>query len=239
MVRGDRLDYFGLAGYTDKELKRMGYTVWLPVQAKGSWLGEGDNHTFMNLLGNGLRAYEAGWYGGWGGRVPRQASTNSPFSALTSPDTSASAMATGLRTVNTQMGQNTEQMVYPNFFPPAQNSFAARLKWSVTPRYADANHEPVVRIMGPLTVAAVAGQPIKLYGAVSDPDGNAVSVRWWIFPMESYPHRVAITNPDSLQPDVLIPQDVKAGQTIHLILEATDNGTPSLTKYQRVIVMIK
>ena len=33
--------------------------------------------------------------------------------------------------------------------------------------------------------------------------------------------------------------DAQAGQTIHVILEATDNGTPSLTRYQRVIVTIQ
>lgn len=68
MVRGDIMDYFGIPGYSNDELKKMGYVVWLPVQPKGSWLGEGDNHTFMNMPGNGLRAYESGSYGGWGGR---------------------------------------------------------------------------------------------------------------------------------------------------------------------------
>ena len=68
MVKGDIMDYFGLPGYSNDELKKMGYVVWMPVQTKGSWLGEGDDHTFMNMPGNGLRAYEAGSYGGWGGR---------------------------------------------------------------------------------------------------------------------------------------------------------------------------
>ena len=42
--------------------------LWMPVQAKGSWLGEGDDFTFMNMPANGLRALQAGAYGGWGGR---------------------------------------------------------------------------------------------------------------------------------------------------------------------------
>jgi hypothetical protein len=49
--KGDKLDYFGLSGYTDAQLRSMGYVVWMPVQAKGSWLGEGDDFTFMNMLG--------------------------------------------------------------------------------------------------------------------------------------------------------------------------------------------
>jgi len=33
--------------------------------------------------------------------------------------------------------------------------------------------------------------------------------------------------------------DASAGQTIHLIFEATDNGTPPLSRYQRVIVSVR
>ena len=57
MVRGDRTDYFGLSGYTTEQLKEMGYMVWMPPQPKGSFLGEGDTPTFINLIGNGLRAF--------------------------------------------------------------------------------------------------------------------------------------------------------------------------------------
>jgi hypothetical protein len=39
MVKGDKLDYFGLSGYTNEQLRKMGYAVWMPVQAKGSWRG--------------------------------------------------------------------------------------------------------------------------------------------------------------------------------------------------------
>jgi len=38
---------------------------------------------------------------------------------------------------------------------------------------------------------------------------------------------------------VTIPKDAVAGQTIHMILEATDNGTPTLTSYQRVIITVR
>jgi Protein of unknown function (DUF1593) len=231
MVKSDRLDYFGFSGYTDAELRKMGYVVWMPVQAKGSWLGEGDNPTFMNMPGNGLRAYEAGYFGGWGGhQLPTQ--TTIDFFAPIS-DTSQQAMVSALSSMNTQ-AINT----YPNFFPAAQKDFAARLKWSVTPRYSDANHAPVVKIEGPLHVMASAEQKIKLNGAVSDPDRNSVTVKWWQF-TGSYSGKVLISNPGDLKTEVTIPKDAVAGQTIHLILEATDNGTPSLTSYQRVIVTVR
>lgn len=237
MVKGDILDYFGISGHTNDELKKMGYVVWMPVQQKGSWLGEGDNHTFMNMLGNGLRAYEAGSYGGWGGREAGNKEVMN-FS-FPSNDTSANAMATTLSTLNNQLNKSANELKYPNFFPQAQLDFAARLKWSVTHNYTNANHEPIVKIEGPLHVLASAGEKIRLNGAVSDPDGNAVSIKWWQFQVGSYPNTVVISNPNSARAEVLIPNDADGGQTIHLILEATDNGMPSLTRYQRLIITVR
>lgn len=231
MVKGDKMDYFGFSGYTDSELRKMGYVVWMPVQEKGSWLGEGDDGTFMNMPGNGLRAYETGSYGGWGGReISTKESENFSFNMS---DTSQEAMASALTAVNKTA--NT----YPNFFPAAQQDFAVRLKWSVTPKYADANHPPIVTIEGPLNVLASPGETIRLNGNVSDPDGNKVTAKWWQFEVGTYPGKADISNANATQTKVLIPKDAVAGQTIHIVLEATDNGTPALTRYQRVIITVR
>lgn len=234
MVKGDMVDYFGLSGYTSEELKKMGYFVWMPPQEKGSWLGEGDNATFMNMLGNGLRAYEKGNYGGWGGRTRTASEGPNMFAS----ETTAEQMAAQMGNMNNQ-NNNSDAIAFPEFFPAAQNSFAARMKWAVTPKFSDANHEPTVKIQGNLKVMANAGQKIKLNGFVSDPDGNKVSVKWWQMPAGSYQNKVEIINSESLQTEILVPKDATAGQTIHIILEATDDGTPSLTKYQRVIIEVR
>lgn len=227
MVPGDIMDYFGLSGYTDDQLRKMGYAVWMPVQPKNSWLGEGDNHTVMNMLSNGLRAFEDASYGGWGGR-----GTKSQNFSFNMSDTSQQAM------VNALSSANRNQSPYPNFFPAAQNDFAARMKWSVTPNYADANHEPVVKIEGPTEVVAAPGQTFRLNALVSDPDGNKVNIRWWQFNVGTYPKEVTIMNPTSLQPKIMVPTDALPGQTIHIVVEATDDGAPSMTRYQRVIILV-
>lgn len=234
MVKGDRLDYFGLSGYTNEQLRSMGYVVWMPVQEKGSWLGEGDNPTFMNMLGNGLRAYEKSSYGGWGGRQINNQELN-VFSVQN--DTSQQAMVSVLSSVNNQ--SNKTANAYPNFFPTAQRDFAARLKWSVTPKYSNANHGPIVTIEGPLHVLASPGEIIRLNGNISDPDGDKVSINWWQFQTGTYPNKVNISNSNTASAKVLIPKDVVSGQTIHIILEATDNGSISLTRYQRIIITVK
>jgi hypothetical protein len=86
---------------------------------------------------------------------------------------------------------------------------------------------------------ASAREKIRLNGVVSDPDGDAVSVKWWLFGVGTYLNQVTISNPTSLQTQVQIPNDAMPGQTIHLILEATDNGKPALTRYQRVVIKIR
>ncbi|MEO8712686.1 MAG: nucleoside hydrolase-like domain-containing protein [Parafilimonas sp.] len=235
MVKGDIMDYFGFSGYTNEQLRSMGYAVWMPVQPKGSWLGEGDDFTFMNIPGNGLRAYEDGSYGGWGGRQMDHHEVN-PFSQSTT-DTSQQTMVNTLSSTTERL--NKMASTYPDFFPAAQNDFAARLKWSVIPKYSDANHAPVVTIEEPLNVLASPGQTIRLNGKVSDPDGNNVSIKWWQFMVGTYPNKIGISNANTASAKVAIPKDAIAGQTIHIILEVTDNGSPSLTKYQRVIITIK
>ena len=235
MVKGDKLDYFGFSGYTTEQLRSMGYVVWMPVQEKGAWLGEGDDFTFMNMPGNGLRAYEAGAYGGWGGRQVSSGEMQNMFAPMS--DTSQQAMASALGSVSSQTGKAVN--VFPDFFPAAQRDFAARLKWSVTPKYAEANHIPVTTIEGPLNVLASPGETIRLNGNVTDPDGNKVVVKWWQFYVGTYPNKVDILNANAAIAKVTIPKDAVAGQTIHIILEAADNGSPSLTSYQRIIITVR
>jgi hypothetical protein len=235
MVKGDIMDYFGFSGYTNEQLRSMGYVVWMPVQPKGSWLGEGDDPTFMNMPGNGLRAFEDASYGGWGGRELTDKETS--LFSQPSGDTSQQAMVSALTSMTERL--NKISSTYPDFFPAAQNDFAARLKWSVTPKYKDANHAPEVTVEGPLNVLASPGETIRLNGDVSDPDGNDVSIKWWQFNVGTYSGKVDISNANTSRPKILIPKDAVRGQTIHIIFEATDNGSPSLTRYQRVIITIK
>jgi hypothetical protein len=208
MVKGDIFDYFGLSGYTVAQLRAMGYIVWTPPRPKGDFIAEGDTFTYLNLIDNGLLGYDDGTPGGWAGYGGVAGAAGPP-----SPE--------------------------PNFTPAAQNAFAARMRWSVTPTYAGANHEPTVAIRGGSRISAGAGETIHLEGVASDPDGNSVTVKWWRWrDVDSYPGQVTLSNPASLETSMQVPADAIAGQTIQLVLEATDTGTPALTRYQRVIVTV-
>ncbi len=211
MVKDDIFDYFGFAGLSDAQLDSMGYITWMSVQEEGSWISEGDTPTFMNLLRNGLRGFEDESYGGWGGRKEDDVGPDGP----------------------------DPQYASARFFGTAQRDFAARLQWSITPTYGKGNHEPTVELDSPLNISVKAGETIKLSGSVSDPDGDVVGVKWWQYAeADSYPDHVTLSDATGLSTRFQVPEDARPGNTIHLILEATDNGTPALTRYQRIIFSV-
>ena len=103
------MDYFGLKDLSTQELRDRGYRVWLPPQKAGSWLGEGDNHTVMNMLGNGLNAYKEAYYGGWGGYQPLGETGPSRFQLP--PDATEDDMAALLSSSKNIPSE------FPDFFP--------------------------------------------------------------------------------------------------------------------------
>ena len=240
MVKGDKYDYFGIAGLSTDSLRKLGYVVWLPPRPRGEFLGEGDNFTYFNLLGNGLAAYRDETPGGWGGRVVANPATRSAAPAAQGGmGGGIEAFMRSLEGIGPEGPATRPPSPQPNFAPAAQNDFAARMQWSVTPTYAGANHEPKVTVGGNARVSARPGETVRLEGAATDPDGNAVSAKWWRWKdVDTYPGEVTLSAPTSLATTLQIPADAVAGQTIQLVLEATDDGRPALTRYQRVVVLV-
>ncbi len=237
MVKNDIFDYFGLSGYSATQLQAMGYIVWTPPRPTGEFLGEGDTFTYLNLLDNGLLGYEDGTPGGWAGYGLPNVAPLIPASAGQS--NAIRSYDDLLRIMERVAAAPRPPSPFPNFTPAAQHGFGARMKWSVTPTYTNANHEPRVTIRGDRRISARPAETIRLQGITSDPDGNAVTVKWWHWKdVGTYPGQITVTNPTSLATSVQIPANATEGQTIHLILEATDDGTPALTRYQRIIVSV-
>lgn len=231
MVKGDIMDYFFLSGFTADELRAKGYAVWLPPRPAGEFLGEGDTFTYFNLVANGLAAWMDDMPGGWGGHGLENGAPHT-----------APAGAMSLAGLGTRSGSRPPSPT-PNFVPAAQDEFAARLRWSVTPTFAGTNHPPSVRLRSNprvnARVNARAGETIRLEGVATDPDGDRLRVKWWQWEdVDTYPGRVSIANPEKLATTVQIPGDAHPGQTIHLVLEATDDGVPAMTRYQRVVLTV-
>jgi hypothetical protein len=222
----DDEDYFGLSGYTADELRSMGYLVWTPPQPEGAWISEGDSSNFALLLDNGLRNFEDPSFGGWGGR--QAINPADPFQWRNRGVTDIGP--DGLPRSDYSAGR---------WFEDFQLDFAARLQWTVTPSFEDANHEPQVTVPTGIRRSAAPGEKVRLVGSVQDPDGDSLAVKWWQYrEAGTYEGDVSVAAPSEPRTWLTVPKDAQVGSTIHLILEVQDDGTPSMTSYQRVVVTV-
>ena len=210
---GDPLDIFG-----DPELAPTG---WCPPLEPYDFLSEGDNVAYMPLLNTGIEAPQDPALGGWGGRS-RQVTE--------SPD-----LWTLVDTEKDPSGADVPDYTTLRWAGAAQNDFAARMRWTLTPRYRSGNHEPRVGVLGRDTVRVAPGGTVRLRGFAVDPDLDRLNFRWWQYGEEgTYPGKVAIGSPARPWTTVTLPADAQRGQTVSLILQATDDGAFPLTRYTRV-----
>jgi hypothetical protein len=221
---------------------------------------EGDTPSFLNLIDNGLNGYRRPDWGGWGGRyVYRQPRAETrpiwtqggdEFMRATSQD---SVIGTDSKV------HVSDQATVWRWREAYQNDFAARMSWTVQD-YAHANHAPLLVANGqggtaPVEITAHAGQTLTLDAAgSSDPDAHqTLKYRWWVYPEAgldgAHEAKVSITAADQQQAKVtaesacgpvwlpgLIP--CQGEGVAHIILEVTDNGSPRLTSYRRVVLRV-
>ena len=215
----DPEDYFGVPDASVETLVSEGYQLWAPLRPKGSWISEGDTSNFAMHIDNGLRNAEHPTFGGWGGRQePDEKDPHRWNSAGQRP------WAPGAEIVDAgEVGQ---------WFGAYQRDLAARLQWSVTSEFTQANHAP--RIVAPeLDFAVSPGQRVVLPFSVIDPDGDPVTVtasqlRGPACTVEVSPTEAVIS----------IPTDAPAHTDIHVVVQAVDNGSPALTGYARFVLTL-
>lgn len=197
---------------------------------------EGDSWTFIYLIPTGLSDPLQATWGGWGGRYGlRDDRHKGPNRYWANLEDTWTDPATGKATTNRD---NTAR----RWAIHLQNDFKSRLDWCVAGRFEDANHPPAVHCQGDasgkvLHVKAGAGKTLTLDAAgTTDPDRHKLSYRWYVYP-DPGTYRAAVTIRDATSARAAL--DVPAGatgQTVHVILEVTDDGAPPLTRYRRVVV---
>lgn len=219
-------------------------------KVKGDFRSEGDSPAFIYTIPTGLRSLESPNYGGWGGRYIK-VRENTWLDSVTEPNYK---YPEGRWYTNTAWGRNYMRKIYPEnldlmntYFKPItqwadafQNDFAARADWCIK-SFADANHAPNVILKNNLNLNAKPGSKITLNAKKSsDPDNNILNFNWWQYEeVDTYPKHILIKNANQPKASLFIPKNAKTGQTIHIICEVSDNGSPKLTRYQRVIITIK
>ncbi len=182
------------------------------------YISEGDSPAYFYTLPNGLRNYENPTYGGWGGR-------------FTKSDKAANVYVDA-----TDDGDNKKSLRI--WIDDVNNDYQARMDWCVK-SYDEANHPPIVKINSDKNIKIKSGKKISLdAGKTKDPDRDELKFNWWQYKEPgSYDGSIELENTNSKKITFTAPK-VGKPETIHLILEVKDNGSPSLKGYQRIIVEI-
>jgi hypothetical protein len=199
--------------------------TWTDPNPHGA-LKEGDTPSWFGFLPDGLSDPAHPEWGGWGGRF-RPAGRGLYRDAADTVGRTTDARATVWR-----------------WRPAFQADFQARLDWCVQPPKG-ANHPPVAGFRGDgsrevVRLDAKPGEMIRLDASgSSDPDGDSLAYRWWVYPEAgTYGGDVALAKDRERQAELTVPADA-AGRTVHVILQVTDDGTPALTRYRRVVITVK
>lgn len=215
----------------------------------GDFRSEGDSPSYMYVIPTGMNDPEHPDWGSWGGRYVRVRDNTwmdpVPDSTWTYPEGRVSSANTWGRLTLKGTIPSTPEQVEAYFRPMArwtrafQNDFAARMSWTVLPPER-ANHQPEVRLETAFERKVRAGESVAVRVSAEDPDGDALTVRWWQYAEAgTCPAAVQISGSDAPEARVTVPADAPSGTTVHLICEVTDAGAPALTRYARTILTIK
>ena len=190
------------------------------------FISEGDSPAFLHLVDVGLNNLENPQDGGWGGRLVQSTVTPSRWE-----DGKAAA------DYNPFTQKMDDAYAQTRWIPAIQNDFAARADWCVND-FKSANHAPKV-VVSKKNISVSKGQKITLKPMTSDPDSNKVSLKFWQYKEVGTCKQEAVISSKNNTAEIIIPQTANRGDTIHIVVEAEDNGTPSLTRYQRVILTVQ
>ena len=226
---------------------------------KFMFIMEGDTPSFLGLIDNGLNAFRRPDWGGWGGRyVYRQpygethaiwSQGGDEFKRVDSRDTVIGADG---------KEHTSDEATIWRWREAFQNDFAARMTWTVAD-FKDANHEPVAIVNGnggttPVEIDLPVGQSVTLdAGLSSDPDGQPIHFHWFHYAEAGVADgnlaAISLQGADSAHLTVkadaacrpfwlpMIP--CKGDGVAHVILAVTDEGSPRLTSYRRVILHVR
>ncbi len=224
-----------------------------------AFIMEGDTPSFLGLIDNGLNAYGRPDWGGWGGRyIYRQ-----PYGESHPIWTQGGDMFPRVTSQDSVLGADgqlhiSDQATIWRWREAFQNDFAARMDWTIAD-YGHANHNPVLDVNGkagtaPIVMDAEVGQPLVLDASKShDPDGQNLQYTWFHYAEAgstgasladvsiagANTPKAVVTPTTVCRPQWLPRAGTCSGTgTAHIILVVTDNGSPRLTSYRRIILNV-
>lgn len=230
----------GLQEYIDKN----------PEYKQYDFISEGDSPSFFYLFDNGLRNSEDPSYGGWGGRFTKKNDYLYLNEALD---------------WNPYTKRYEAEYSLTRWFDDIQDDFKARAKWCVSESFSDAAHYPEIAIKEGINLVAKSGDIVELNVEAKDLNDYSLYYKWWYYAEASSYHQedclkpvvediggllisshaegvidsysfVKIENDNTPSVKVHVPKDIQPGETIHIILEVSNEAKLPMKTYQRIII---
>jgi hypothetical protein len=187
---------------------------------------EGDSMTFLYLVPTGMNDPDRPTWGSWGGRYgPNEKFPGKPYFWANQQDA--------------WNGTTSRDNTLARWAEHLQNDFRARLDWCVKDR-GGANHPPVVRVAGERFRSTRAGAEVVLDASAStDPDGGPLHFEWAVYPeVGTYRGQPIVLEGAAFPTARFKAPGPGASGEVHLVLSVTDEGSPPLTRYGRVVVKV-
>ena len=221
---------------------------------------EGDTPAFLGLTANGLESFRSPSWGGWGGRYVYRR----PYGETRPIWTQGGDVSPRVTSQDEVAGADgksylSDQATVWRWRTAFQHDFAARMAWTVEP-FDRANHPPALVVNGAAGTGVVrldarVGEAVTLDAAGSrDPDGHKLGYRWFNYPEAGFVPgaalaAVAVAGADAPKATVTPTAAARPGWrggpratatgVAHVILAVTDDGSPPLTSYRRVILTVR
>ena len=226
---------------------------------KFMFIMEGDTPSFLGLIDNGLNAYRRPDWGGWGGRYIYRQPYGETHEIWTQGGDEFKRVDSRDTVLGTDGKEHTsDQATIWRWREAFQNDFAARMAWTAAD-YRHANHNPIAVVNGkggtePIEMDVQVGQSVTLDASQSsDPDGQSIHYRWFHYGEAGLEDgnlaavtlsgadtaRVTLRADGACRPFWLPMIPCKGDGVAHVILAVTDDGTPKLSSYRRVILHVR
>ena len=203
-----------------------------------TYIMEGDTPSWFGLINRGLGWQESPSYGGWGGRYVLYQCHGETRAIWTNTRDSRDSVTT-----DSGLTVCSDQATVWRWRTHYQHDFAARMDWCVADEFKKANHNPSAVLNGNPTLSVInlkakSGEAMTLSArGSSDPDGHLLQYRWFIYP-EAGTYRGETAINSSGETVQWMAPSVSKPETVHIILQVSDNGSPPLCSYRRAVISI-
>jgi hypothetical protein len=238
---------YGSQRYTDGFAEKYLHRGHGPLAAlyPQNYISEGDSPAFLYTLGNGLRGYEDPAYGGWGGQFFKVEGLRNVYR-----DVDRGSYLRWVETANRDFEARLQWCIADKF-QDANHRPLIHVRGGLN-KEVKAGEKVVldaeVTDSDPLNIDVLWSEYSALYEQLGMDKAGFAEIApqrypkytslWWQYKEAgTYNGYVNLTAVDRNKAVFVAPR-VDKPETLHLILEATDKGSPALTTFARVIVTV-